>query len=45
MTVDVQFGIGFVISRGALPWQPILGAKSVEIGDMPSLLGLAFHNR
>jgi len=27
-----------------LPWQPILGAKSAEIGDTPSFLGLAFHN-
>jgi len=27
-----------------LPWQPILGAKSAEISDTPSLLGLAFHN-
>jgi len=25
-----------------LPWQPILGAKSAEIGDMPSFL--VFHN-
>ena len=24
--------------------QPILGAKSAEIGDTPSFFGLAFHN-
>jgi len=42
--VDVQSGIGFQISQGTLPWQPILGAKSAEIGDTPSFLGLAFHN-
>jgi len=27
-----------------LPWQPILGAKSAEIADTPSFLGLPFHN-
>jgi len=28
-----------------LPWPPILGgAKSAEIGDTPSFLGLAFDN-
>jgi len=27
-----------------LPWQPILGAKSAEIGDALSFLRLAFHN-
>jgi len=27
-----------------LPWQPIVSAKSAEIGDTPSFLGLAFHN-
>jgi len=34
------------IGEGTLPWQPILGAKSAEIGDTPSFLGLAvaFHN-
>ena len=42
--VDVQFGIGFRIGQRTLPWQPLLGAKSAEIGDMPSFLGLAFHN-
>jgi len=42
--VDVQPGIGFRIGQGKLPWQPILGAKSAEIGDTPSFLGLAFHN-
>jgi len=25
---DVQSGISFPIRQGALPWQPILGAKS-----------------
>jgi len=42
--VDVQSGIGFRIGQGALPWQPILGAKSAEIGDTPYFLELAFHN-
>ena len=42
--VDVQSGTDFRIGQGMLPWQPILGAKSAEIGDMPSFLGLAFHN-
>jgi len=42
--VDVQSAIGFRINQGTLPWQTILGAKSAEIGDMPSFLGLAFHN-
>jgi len=42
--VDVQSGISFRIGQWTLPWQALLGAKSVEIGDMPSLLGLAFHN-
>ena len=32
------------IGQGTLPWQPILGAKSAEIGDTPSFLELAFHN-
>jgi len=41
---DVQSGIGFRTGQGMLPWQPILGAKSAEIGDTPSFLGLAFHN-
>jgi len=40
---DVQSVIGFAIGQGALPWQPISGEKSA-IGDMPSFLGLAFHN-
>ena len=42
--VDIQSGIGFRIGQGTLPWQPILGAKSAEIVDTPSSLGLAFHN-
>ena len=42
--VDVQSGIGFPTGQGTLPWQSILGAKSAEIGDTPSFLGLAFHN-
>ena len=43
--VDVHSGIGFAIGQGTLPWQPILGAKSVEIGEAtPSFLGLTFHN-
>jgi len=42
--IDVQSGIGFAIGQGTLPWQPILGAKSAEIGDTPSFLGLAIHN-
>jgi len=27
-----------------LPWQPILGVRSAEIGDTPSFLRFAFHN-
>jgi len=42
--VNVQSGIGFLIGQGTLSWQPILGAKSAEIGDTPSFLGLALHN-
>jgi len=42
--VDVQFGIGFAIGQGTLPWLPILGAKLAEIGDTPAFLGLAFHS-
>ena len=42
--VNVQSGIGLPTGQGTLPWQPILGAKSAEIGDTPSFLGLAFHN-
>jgi len=42
--VDIQSGIGFRIGQGTLPWQPILGAKSAEIGDTPSFLELVFHN-
>jgi len=42
--VDVHSGIAFPIGQGTLPWQPILGAKSAEIGDTPSFLGLTFHN-
>jgi len=41
--VDVQTGIGFPNGQGTLPWQPIVSAKSAEIGDTPSW-GLAFHN-
>ena len=37
--VDVQSGNRFSVSQGRLPWQPILGAKSTEIGDTPSFLG------
>ena len=35
-----------LVTQDTLPWQPILGAKSAEIGDTPSFLGvgLAFHN-
>jgi len=33
VAVDVQFGIRYAISQGTLPRQPILGAKSAEIGD------------
>ena len=41
----VPFGIGFAIGRqGTLPLQPILGAKSADIGETPSFLSLAFHN-
>jgi len=43
--IDVQSGIGFPIRQGTLPWQPIVGSKLAQIGDMPSFLGLAFHNR
>jgi len=39
--VDVQSGIGFPIGQETLPWQPILGAKSAEIGDTPYFLRLA----
>jgi len=34
----------FAIAQGTLPWQPILGAKSAQIGDTLSSLVLAFHN-
>ena len=46
MAVDVRSGICFAVAQGTLPWQPILGAISAEIGDTPSFLGLAFpiHN-
>ena len=43
VAVDVQSGICFAIDQGTLPWQPISGAKSAEIGDMPSFLRPAFH--
>jgi len=33
VAVDVQFGIRFAIGQGTLPRQPILVAKSAEIGD------------
>jgi len=42
--VDFQFGIGFPTGQGTVSWQPILGAKSTEMGDTPSFLGLAFNN-
>ena len=42
--VDVQSGIGFSIGQATLAWRSILGAKSAEIGDAPSFLGLALHN-
>jgi len=42
VSVDVQSGIDFAIGQGTLPWQPVSGAKSAEIGDTPSFLGL--HN-
>jgi len=41
---DVRSGIHFVTGQMILPWQPILGTKSTEIGDTPSFLGLPFHN-
>jgi len=37
-------GIRFRIGQGTLPWQQTLGAKSAEIGNTPSVLGLTFHN-
>jgi len=42
--VDVHSGICFTIGQGTLSWQPILGAKSAEIGQTPLFLGLAFYN-
>jgi len=33
-----------LVTQDTLPWQPILGAKSAEIGGTPSFLGLAVHN-
>jgi len=42
--VYVQSGIDFRIGQGTSQWQPIIGAKSAEIGDTPSFLGLAFRN-
>ena len=42
--MDVQSGIGFATGQRMLPWQPILCAKSAEIGDTHSFLRLAFHN-
>ena len=42
--VDVQSDIDFRIGQGTLPWQPSLSAKSAEIGDTRSFLGLAFNN-
>jgi len=44
VAVDVRSDICVAIAQGTLPWQPILGAKSVEISDTPSFLGLALHN-
>jgi len=43
VAVDVRSGIGFAIGQGTLLWQPIFGAKSAEIGDTPSFLGVAFY--
>jgi len=37
--VHIHSGTGFPIGQETLPWQPILGAKSTEIGDTPSFLG------
>jgi len=37
--IGVQSGIGFRIRQGKLPWQPLLGAISAEIGDMSSFNG------
>jgi len=45
VVVAVQSGIRFTIAERTLPWQPILGTKSAEIGETPSFLGLTFHNR
>jgi len=38
VAVDVESGIGLVISQGTLSWQPILGAKSAKIGETPKCL-------
>jgi len=45
VAVDVQSGIGFGIGQWTLPWQPISGAKSAEIGDTPSFLPFAMRTR
>jgi len=42
--VDVPPDIGFPTGQRTLPWQPILAAKSAEIGNTSSFLELAFHN-
>jgi len=44
VAADVRFGIGFVIRQETLPWQPILGTKSAEIGETPTLT-VAFLDR
>jgi len=44
VVVAVQSGIRFTIAEGTLPWQPILGTKSAEIGETSSFFGLACHN-
>jgi len=43
--VSVRSGICFAIAQGTLSWQLILGTKSTKIGETPSILGRAFHNR
>jgi len=43
--VDVHSGIDFRIGQGTLPWQPILGAKSAEIGEIAFLLGTRIPQR
>ena len=43
--VDFHSGVDFRTGQGTLPWESSLDAKSAEIGDRPTFLGLAFHNR